>query len=133
MALEQYFAWLPREYLPLALPVGILLTGLLLSIAVTYVVSLWLIYGKAGRAGCLALIPFVNAYVLLRIAGLPGWSFLLLLLPPINLLLLAWMWLRLGNAFGRGWIFGLGLIVLNPLFVPLLAFDETVYLGVPKP
>lgn len=127
MAFDQIFPWLPGEYMFLALPVGILLTGLLLSIAVTYGVSLWLIYAKAGRAGCLALIPFVNAYVLLRIVGLPRWSFLLLFLPPISLALLAWMWLRLGRAFGRSLIFSIGLIVLNPFFVPLLAFDESAY------
>jgi hypothetical protein len=75
------------------------------------------------------LIPIVNAYVLLRIAGLPRWSFLLLLLPPLNLLLLAWIWLRLGRVFGWGLIFSIGLILLNPIFVPLLAFDETVYMS----
>lgn len=129
MILEQVFPGLPREFVPLVVPVGILLTALLLSIAITYMVSLWLIYTKADRAGCLALIPVANAYVLLRISGLPRWSFLLLFLPPINLLLLTWMWLRLGRAFGHGLVFGLGLIVLNPVFVPLLAFDEKPYRG----
>ena len=133
MTVVQVFPFLPREFFPLVIPLGILLSALLLSMTITYIVSLWLIFAWAGRPGCLALIPIVNAYVLLRIAGLPRWAFLLLFLPPINLVILVWMWLRLGRAFGRGLVFGLGLIVLNPVFVPLLAFDNNTYRGSSRP
>ena len=96
-----------------------------MSAFVIYIVSLWLIFSKAGRAGCLVLIPFINAIVLVQIAGLPIWTFFLFFVPPVNLLLLALVWLRLGKLFGRGAWFGLGLITLHPLYVMFLAFDTS--------
>lgn len=118
---------IPSELLPWILPVSILLTGVFLSLWVCYVGSLWLVYSKAGRSGWLIFIPIVNVYVMLRIAGKPGWYLLLLLIPIVNFFVLIFMWIDLGKAFGKGIPFGLGLIFFHWLFVIILAFGQSEY------
>ena len=48
MISEQLYRALPVEQIPLLVPAGILLSGLCMSAFVIYIVSLWLIFSKAG-------------------------------------------------------------------------------------
>lgn len=56
----------------------ILILGLLvIAYLVFYTVCLWKLFKKAGKNGWEALIPFYNTYVLVEIAGLNWWYFLI--------------------------------------------------------
>lgn len=50
---------------------------LVIAIYAIYVVGLWKLFKKAGKQGWEAIIPFYNTYVLVEIAGLNWWYFLI--------------------------------------------------------
>jgi len=118
---------IPIEIIPWIMPISTLLIGIALSSLVIYLGSLWLVYAKAGRSGWLIFVPLVNMFVLLRIAGQPGWHFLLLFIPLVNLFVIIVMWVRLAQAFGKSTLFGLGLIFFNWIFLIGLAFGQSEY------
>lgn len=100
-----------------------------LAILVAELAAVWILYTKAGRPGWACLIPFYNTYVLLKIAGHSGWWLLLLFVPFLNVVLyIIWM-IDLARSFGRGTGFGIGLLLLAPIFIPILAFGDSRYLG----
>lgn len=107
---------------------------LLLFCGVVTLVSMWVVFGKAGEAGWKVLVPFYNIYLLMRISGKPGWWFILLLIPVIGLAINLLAMLSLAEKFGRSPAFGVGLLLLPMLFFPLLAFGESQYqYAVPAP
>lgn len=59
--------------------VGIILVVGLFAIAfyVVYVIALAKLFNKAGEAGWKAIIPFYNIFILIKIAGLNWWYFLI--------------------------------------------------------
>jgi len=118
---------LPPEIVPWIVPVAVMLTGISLSLWIAYVGSLWLVYSKAGRLGCLIFVPIVNVYTLLRIAGHPAWHILLFFIPIVNIIIALMMWFNLSKVFGKGTLFGLGLIFFHWIFVVWLAFGRSEY------
>lgn len=118
---------IPPEIMLWILPASLLLAGVALSSFVIYLGCWWLVYAKAGRSGWLILIPVVNAYVMLRIAGQPGWYLFLLLVPIVNIVIVIFTWISLSKAFGKGTLFGLGLIFFNWIFLIILAFGRSEY------
>lgn len=48
-----------------------------IAVTVLYIIGLWKLFKKAGKNGWEALIPFYNTYVLIEIAGLNWWYFLI--------------------------------------------------------
>ena len=75
------------------------------------------------------LIPLVNVYVLMKIAGRPGWWLILFLIPLVNLIISILVSLDLAKSFGKGAGFGLGLAFLGPIFYPILGFGSARYNG----
>ena len=59
--------------------IGLIIFVLLIIIAfyIVYVVALAKLFNKAGEAGWKAIIPFYNTFVLIQIAGLNWWYFLI--------------------------------------------------------
>lgn len=55
----------------------VVLALIALAFSIVYVVALWKLFKKAGKNGWEALIPFYNTYVLIEIAGLNWWYFLI--------------------------------------------------------
>jgi uncharacterized protein DUF5684 len=103
---------------------GVSVTFLLIVLVVCLliVVSMWVVFEKGGEAGWKCLIPFYNMYVLMAIAGKPGWWFVLLLIPLVGTVFYLLAMLALAERFGRGALFGIGLTFLPMIFFPLLAF-----------
>ena len=64
-------------------------------------VKLWKLYKKAGFSPWLALVPFYNTIILLRIIKRPRWWIILLYTPVINLLMLPVVWVETARSFGR--------------------------------
>jgi len=105
---------------------------LILTLSVFEIVALWKVFTKAGQPGWTALVPFYNAYLLLKMAGKPGWWLILFLVPFVNVVVALLVYLALAKAFGKGIGFGIGLFVLSPIFVPILAFGDAQYYGAPS-
>lgn len=100
-----------------------------LAIIVISVISLWKIFTKAGEPGWAAIVPIYNLVVLLKIVGKPIWWIVLLLIPCVNFIILILLCLELAKAFGKSGGFGVGLALLSPIFMPILAFGDAKYVG----
>lgn len=105
-------------------------TGTVVGIViyVLLAVALWRVFSKAGWPGILALIPIVNVFVLVKIAGMSAWLGLLYLVPVVNLIFAIVVAFRLGARFGKGGAFSFFLLWLLPIigwFV--LGFGSATY------
>ena len=104
--------------------VVILVAGLL------QVVSMWVVFEKAGEPGWAVLVPGYNMWVLAQVGDKPGWLGLLMFcsggIPYVGLLvgLVLSFVISIGvaRAFGRGAGFGIGLTLVPIVFYPILAF-----------
>ncbi len=103
------------------------LIGLL--VAVVMIVAMWKVFTKADQPGWAALIPIYNMYVLLKVAGKPGWWLLLFVVPIANLVVTILTYIGLAKNFGKGGGFACGLIFLPIIFVPILAFGSAQYVA----
>ncbi len=102
-------------------------------------IVLWKIFVKAGEPGWAVFVPFYNMYVLYKITWGNGWMFLttfLALIPIVGAIAVLVMtiitYVKLAKSFGKEGGFAVGLIFLNIIFLSILAFDKSEYLGVPK-
>lgn len=102
-----------------------------LIIALLYIVSMWKIFTKAGKQGWIAIIPIVNTVVLFKIADLNPWLLLLYLIPIVNIFAIIItaiiLEVNLAKNFGKSGGFAVGLIFLNVIFMPILAFSDAKY------
>lgn|SRR5574344_1518591 len=98
-------------------------------ISVVAILAMWKIFTKAGEAGWKSIIPVYNAIVLFKIAGLSPWLILLELVPVANIIVLIMLYVKLAKAFGKSNGFAVGLIFLNLIFMLILAFDGSQYVG----
>ena len=73
-----------------------------LVLYVIIVIALWRVFVKAGHPGWFAIIPILNAVILVIIAGYNGWLTLLYLIPIVNVVFSILVALRLGKNFGKG-------------------------------
>ncbi len=101
----------------------------IILIVIFYIYTFWRIFEKAGKPGWAVLIPIYNKLVMLRIVGKPWWWILLFLIPGVNLVFYIWMINLLSLSFGKGVGFTIGLILLSPIFYPILAFSNAEYSG----
>lgn len=108
---------------------GLVFLGAGLLFGLLLIASFWKVFTKAGQAGWKSLIPFYNYFVLLQIAGCPGWWFLMFFLPVVNIYFLVVMHIRLAEKFGKSALYGFALCFLGFIFFPLLAFGPATYEG----
>ena len=128
------------------------LLGVIAMIGIVWVVILivanWKIFTKAGEAGWKCLIPFYSQYIMYKITWNVTYFWVLLgiavvsgivaalEIPVIGTLLsiasgiLGIIQLhKMSKAYGHDIGFTLGLIFLNPIFVLILAFGQSEYMG----
>lgn len=98
-----------------------------LAVMVLMVVSMWKVFTKAGQPGWACLVPFYNIYIMLKIAGKPGWWLILFLIPVVNLIMAIITYIALAANFGKGAGFAIGMIFLPFVFFPMLAFGDAEY------
>jgi hypothetical protein len=101
------------------------------AVLILCIVSMWKIFSKAGQPGWASIIPIYNVLVLLKVAGKPGWWFLLFLIPLVNFVIAIIVTLALAERFGKGAGFGVGLLLLPIVFLPMLAFGSATYSPAP--
>ena len=90
-------------------------------------VSYWKVFIKAGQPGWGILIPIYNIYLLLKIAGRPGWWLILYLIPFVNIVIAILVCIDIAKNFGKDAAFGIGLAFLGIIFYPILAFGSAEY------
>lgn len=98
-----------------------------LVVMVFLLVAIWKVFQKAGQPGWGCLIPIYNIYVLLKIAGKPGWWLIFFFIPIANLVVGIIACIGVANNFGKGGGFAAGLILLPIVFYPILAFGDATY------
>lgn len=98
-------------------------------LCVLSIVAFWKLFTKAGEAGWKCLIPIYNLYIMFKIVYGSGWKFLLLLIPLVNIVVLILYYVDLAKCFNKGTGFALGLIFLSGIFMLILAFDKSEYIG----
>lgn len=98
---------------------------LYLGLIIMLIVSIWKIFEKAGKPGWTSLIPIYNFIVLLEIIKKPTWWIIMLLIPLVNIVFLFLVYIELAIVFGQGAGFGIGLIFLSFVFLPVLAFGKS--------
>lgn len=123
---------------------------ILVVCTVLYVLAYWFIFAKAGDKGWKALIPIYSTYTEYKLV----WNkrmFALYMGLAIIANVLAWMGgaaalvsylfslacmvmyvlscVKLGQSFGKGAGFIVGLVLVNIVFVLILAFDSSRYVG----
>ena len=103
-----------------------------LAVILLIVASMWKVFTKAGEPGWAAIVPIYNLVVLLKISGKPVWWILLMLIPFVNIIVLALVTISLAKNFGKGAGFGLGLLFLAPIFYPILGFGDARYQPQPQ-
>lgn len=88
------------------------------------------VFRKAGQPEWAAFIPIVNIFFLLKVVGRPWWWLLLIILLPC----IGWIFLLvaeydLAQVFGHGFAFWLGIVFLPFIFLYILGYGRSEYLG----
>lgn len=106
--------------------VFLVIIGLFLYCTITR----WIIYKKAGKNGVAAVIPFYRQVTMYKVCGLSPFLMLLWLVPIfgwIAMFIIAIMKrILLAQNFGRGGLFGIGILILPPIFYSVLAFNQNI-------
>ena len=95
-----------------------------IAIAILTIVEQWKVFQKAGKEGWEALVPIYNNIVLIEITGLPMWYIALLFVPFANIYATVRIYLELAYKFNKDTGFGIGLLLLTPIFLGILAFNK---------
>ncbi len=96
-------------------------------IGLVMIISMWKVFKKAGKPGWASIIPIYNIYVMIQIAKLPAYYLLLYILPIVNIYAMFKIYIELAHKFDKSTGFGIGLIFLNFIFLPILAFGNATY------
>lgn len=117
--------------------IGIITASFALAFLPIILVSIfagWQLFSKAEQPGWAILIPFYNIYIYTQVIRRPDWWILLYFLgavPFFGALGVAFLFLidslRLAKVFGKSTEFGVGLFLLNLIFLPILAFGKSDY------
>ncbi len=96
--------------------------------------AFWKMFKKAGQPGWASIVPIYNTYVMLQIAGRPGWWLLLYFIPVANFVVSIVIALDIAKAFGKSALFGVVSLILFPYIgYPMLGFGKAQYLGTGTP
>lgn len=105
-----------------------------LIIWILTIVAQWKIFTKAGEKGWKSIIPIYNAVTLFKIIGISPWFVLVYLAGAIpvvgSFIVLAftiYVMYKLATAFGKDGGFTVGLVLLNTIFLMILAFGSAEY------
>lgn len=101
------------------------------AITIPAVVAGWCgLFPKAGQPRWAALVPVYNIYVLVvHVAGLSRLWFVLIMIPPMNLIAAILVNVEVAKRFGRTETFGVGMSVFGFVLYPILGFGRAEYDG----
>lgn len=139
-----------EELAMVLLGLSVILLVVAVVLIIIYVLAYWMIFRKAGEAGWKALIPIYSTYTAYKLF----WNTKMFILFMVFAVLTAVfeyvggfgdlifyaaslgttvlniiMCVKLSCSFGHGAGFAVGLVFLNPIFLLILAFDSSGYIG----
>ena len=100
-----------------------------LLIALLMIVAMWKVFAKAGQPGWASIIPIYNLYIWCKIVGRPAWWIILMLIPFVNIIVAIVLCIDMAKSFGKAAGFGIGLVFLGIIFLPILGFGSAQYQG----
>lgn len=105
--------------------------GLVVGLAIVAVMlaAYWKLFVKMQEPGWHGIIPLFNTFRIFENAGKSGWLILLFLIPCVNIVA-AWLLAdSLGDIFGKGFGYKVGLFLFAPIFTLILAFGGAEAVG----
>jgi hypothetical protein len=100
-----------------------LMLGVVLLV-IFMIVTMWIVFAKADQPGWAIFIPIYNIYCLTQVAGVSGWWTLAYFVPILNIIAAILIPIKVAERFGKGILFGIGLLFLGVIFYPVLAFSD---------
>lgn len=100
-----------------------------IALSVVAIIGKWKMYKKAGVDGWESLIAGHNFIVEMKLGGIPTYWYFLIFVPFGIIAISCWKQMELAKSFGKSTGFGIGLILLNPIFTAILGFGKAQYLG----
>jgi hypothetical protein len=100
-----------------------------LPLAILEIAGMWKVFTKAGRPGWAAIVPVYNNLQLIWTTGRPWWWILLMLIPIVNIVVIAMILHDISKSFGRGVGMTLLLFFLPFIGFPMLGFGSATYNG----
>jgi hypothetical protein len=94
---------------------------------VLIVAGVWATLVKADKPGWGAIIPFYNAYLIIKMAGRPGWWLILYFIPFVNIIINLIVSIDVARNFGHGTGFGILLWLFAPIMFLVLGFGSSTY------
>ena len=104
---------------------------IIMALVIFCLVCMVKIFGKIGYKSWYALCPYFSNYLYYKAVWGDGWKWLLSWIPFYNIYLVIKTDIGLARSFGKGVGFGIGLILLAPIFMGILAFRKAEYIGNP--
>ncbi len=108
---------------------GVLGFLLYVAVIVLMIAATWKLFTKAGEPGWASIVPIYGNIVLLRITGRPWWWIFLFFIPLVNIVILIIHFIDIAKSYGKGIGFAIGLMFLAPIFLPILGFGSSRYVG----
>ena len=100
-----------------------------LAVVVLLIAGMWKIFLKAGQQGWLAIIPILNFYILIKIAGREGWWIILHFIPCINIVVAFIIFIDVAKKFGKTSVYGVAMLFFPFIFIPMLGFGAAEFEG----
>ena len=99
-----------------------------LVVVVIMLAAYWKLFVKMNEPGWHGIVPIYNTFKLFENSGKSGWLILLFLIPCVNIVGLWLLADSIGDIFGKGIGYKIGLFLFSPIFVLILAFggDQAV-------
>ena len=86
----------------------------------------YMVFGKMGLTQWKGLVPGYNLYTLCEELEGNGWHAFLYLIPIYNIVLWIQLCIKWAKTFGKTAGFGVGIALLTPVFLGIIALDEKV-------
>ena len=96
-------------------------------ITIFSIICIWKIFKKAWKKGRYSIIPLYNVYKWFQVSWMSGRWVILMIIPPIFLIALFISYFKIAKRFWKGIWTWIGLLVLNPIFLGILAFWDSKY------
>ena len=117
------------------LPEGTYVVSAVIGVIITIIVLIsWVkIFKKAGKVGIVAIIPFFNLWTYFKIATRNHllW-FILAIIPATSWIAAIAGSFGLAKSFGKGFFFGLMILLFPEFALPVLAFGRSKYVGIER-
>ena len=107
----------------------LLLVLIYVAVLVLAIAGLWKTFEKAGQKGWFAIIPILNTYILIKIAGREGWWLILFFIPCVSIVVGFIVLIDVAAKFGKSVAYGVGMVILPFIFFPMLGFGDAEYAG----